>query len=365
MATISKRVGKKGVVRWAAKIRRRGFKDIERVFPRREEALAWADEVSVAMRNGTYREGVADPTKLPTLEEAIGRYIVEMVPKLSESNRVPTLARLKFWSAELGSVSVSKVTPGMVETAVNRLREKKLSDTSIHHYLRLLGRVFTVSARRWDMLPVDASPLRRVDVPPCEAGRTRFLTPDEIGRLLKACKESKSPFLADVVSLLLLTGARRGEICGLRWDELELDPGRERVVLSASRTKTKRARVLPLFGESLEIIRRRSAKKESPVYVFPMVKGKTKGKPVFSLKTAWAVATKRAGLTDLRIHDLRHCAASLLLQAGTDLSVIGKLLGHSTETMTSRYAHLRDDIIRTAAEKTLGAVVPFREAATK
>ena len=184
----------------------------------------------------------------------------------------------------------------------------------------------------------------------------RFLSDEEAQRLIVAlagleAEGAITPQQASIFRLLLLTGARRAEIAGLRWSEVDYD--RKRIDLPISRTKAggkNGERRIPLNAPAIAILkdleRTRTAR---AVYVFPATKGKS-GHTTSEAKVWREKVITRAKLPGLRIHDLRHSFASFALADGASLYLIGKALGHASSRTTERYAHLADDPVRDMAE---------------
>lgn len=176
--------------------------------------------------------------------------------------------------------------------------------------------------------------------------RERYLTGDEIRRLFIAADELveegalAAPFAA-AIRLLALTGARRTEILELRWSEVDLE--RARIVLPRERSKTGE-KTIPLNIAACNLIRAQARLND---FVFP---GRGAKGPLVGMSHRWEVVRDRAGLPDLRIHDLRHSFASFAVANGASLFLVGKALGHTQATTTERYAHLADDPIRAVAE---------------
>jgi integrase len=213
--------------------------------------------------------------------------------------------------------------------------------------MALLSKMFALSVR-WGMR--SDNPARGVEHNP-EVKRKRYLSGDELTALTAALAAYPDRKVANIVRLLLLTGARAGEVLGMRWDELDLGKG----IWSkpAATTKQKADHVVPLSAPARQLLAEIRARQTGAVYVFP---GKGKAGHMVAIERAWATICKRAGIAGLRIHDLRHSFASQLASAGASLPLIGALLGHSDPTTTHRYAHLFDDPMRKAVE-TVGAIV--------
>jgi integrase len=175
--------------------------------------------------------------------------------------------------------------------------------------------------------------------------RERFLSPKELASLsaalsaLEADGYHKAPLA--VLRLLALTGARKNEIARLRWCEVEAE--RRLIRLGDSKTGAK---VIPLGAAALAFL---DALPRSSPYVFPDPRDVSQ--PIHNVDWTWVRVRSRAGLDGVRVHDLRHSFASAGLASGQALHLIGKLLGHSQVSTTSRYAHLADDPVRAAADR--------------
>ncbi len=154
-----------------------------------------------------------------------------------------------------------------------------------------------------------------------------------------------------VFRLLLLTGARRNEIAGLRWTEVDFD--RRRLVLPPSRTKAGGRtgdRRISLNEQAFRILERLYETRARSLFVFPASKGNS-GYATSEPKIWRNKVLPKAGLEGVRIHDLRHSFASFALADGASLPMIGKALGHANSRATERYAHLSDDPVRALSEK--------------
>jgi integrase len=180
-------------------------------------------------------------------------------------------------------------------------------------------------------------------------GRVRFLSDDERTRLLTACQESRNPYLYIAVIIVLSTGARKMEILGLCWSDVDLQQG----CIFLQQTKNGDRRVLLLTGYALGLMQRHAkAGRTDTSLVFP---NKTGSKPR-SIRNAWENAVKRAGIDNCHYHDWRHSAASSLLMNGASLAEIGEILGHKTPQMTKRYAHLSESHSRSVVARMNQAI---------
>jgi integrase len=186
------------------------------------------------------------------------------------------------------------------------------------------------------------NPARGVKKPPIRK-MERFLSEEEIARLAVALttesSRTENPYPAAAIRLLLLTGGRRGEILGLRWQHVDF----EQRCLRLPDSKTG-AKIVYLNPPALEALVRLPRMEGNP-FVFP---GKTERAPLGGIDKFWFRVRTSAGLQGVRLHDLRHSFASMGVAGGLSLPIIGALLGHKHPTTTGRYAHLSADPIRAA-----------------
>ena len=212
----------------------------------------------------------------------------------------------------------------------------------------LLSKMFSL-AIRWDLR--SDNPAKGIDRYH-EEPRNRFLSEAEIKQLSDALGNYPNQKIANVIRMLLLTGARSGEVRNATWGQFDLKAGVW--VRPSSHTKQKKYHRVPLSAPAMQLLAEIFDEKKKPEdYVFP---GEKVGKPLQELKGAWAIIRKEADIPDVRIHDLRHSFASILASTGFSLPMIGALLGHSQTQTTARYAHLFDEPLREATER-VGAVV--------
>jgi integrase len=185
-----------------------------------------------------------------------------------------------------------------------------------------------------------------------EHGRVRYLTEDELDRLLAALNGYRDQRIAAIFRLLLLTGSRRGEVLSMRWEDLNLRAGIW--TKPHTRTKQKEQHAVPLSAAARAVLAKLAADKDPSGFVFPAGRGASG--PMRTVEKPWKTLCRAAGIIGLRPHDLRHDYASRLVSAGVSLHIVGGLLGHKKSSSTSRYAHVFDDALRAATEQ-VGAVI--------
>ena len=242
------------------------------------------------------------------------------------------------------------------------LRNRRVADvtrgdvTALHHRMRatpyaanrtlgILSAMFT-AAELWGLRPQGSNPCRYVKRFR-ESKRERFLSDGEYRRLGAALRDAEisgteaAPAVA-AIRLLMLTGCRLSEIMNLRWEDVALGASELRLPDSKTGAKT-----VHLGEPAAKVLRGIERQRDNPW----VITGRRPGTRIASLQFPWNRIRKRAGLEDVRLHDLRHSFASGGLLVGEGLPMIGKLLGHRQVQTTARYAHLADDPVKTAANR--------------
>jgi integrase len=336
MANIEKRTSKEGKITYRVKVRLKGFPTQQATFERLTDARKWAQNTESAIREG--RHFKTTEAKRRVLSEMIDRYIKDILPTKPKNSK-NTLLHLNWWKEELGAFSLADISPAMIAEKRDHLaagitkRNTKRSPSTVVRYMAALSHVFTIAVKEWGWL--EDSPMRRVTKPKEPRGRIRFLSDEERARLLAECKNSESEALYLAVVLALSTGARRMEILGLQWQDVDLQRG----FITLHETKNGERRALPLAGHALELMKQHTKVRHvNCSFVFPSKNFKN---PI-DLRTPFENALKRAQITDFRWHDLRHSCASYLAMNGASLAEIAEILGHKTLQMVKRYAHLSD-----------------------
>lgn len=178
-----------------------------------------------------------------------------------------------------------------------------------------------------------------------EVSRDRFLKPEELPRFVEALAREESPFIRVLFLVLILTGARRSEALGMQWRDVDL----ERAVWQIKETKQGKPHTIPLPGAVVDLLVA-LPRVEGNDHVFPGIGDKGKG-PINNVFKPWRRICERAGLKDVRVHDLRRTLGSWLAGSGESLILIGKALGHSTPTSTAVYARMDLSPLREALER--------------
>lgn len=277
----------------------------------------------------------------PTMADLADRYLAEhAIPKKrpgSVRNDRSMLARHVL--PRLARLKVHEVRPRDITSLHNALAT---TPYEANRTLALLSKMFTL-AIRWE-LRTDNPTLGIEKFP--EQRRTRWLSDEELARLMDALEVHPNQIAADAIRMQLLTGARIGEVLTSQWSDFDLERG---VWTKPSHhTKQKRTEHLPLSAASVALVgQMKGLRGEVSQFLFPNHAGSDHIK---DLKAFWRSVTATAKLQDYRIHDNRHTHASHLVSSGMSLPIVGRLLGHTNPSTTQRYAHLADDPLRQAAE---------------
>lgn len=260
---------------------------------------------------------------------------------------------------KLGTTKVQDVSHADV-ASLHRAIAKRAPYVS-NRVVALLSKMFSIAIKQGMRADNPAKGIERCQ----EEKRERYLSPDELARLMASLDEHPGPS-ADAIRLLLLTGSRKMEVLHAEWGHLDLDAGVW--TKPSSHTKQKRSHRVPLSQATLDVLRRMRAEAYERItaskrmgriprvepFLFPGIK--RRGQPQSSLGGFWTMICAEAELSDIRIHDLRHSYASILASSGASLPIIGAMLGHTQASTTQRYAHLLDRPLREAADLVGNAI---------
>ena len=237
---------------------------------------------------------------------------------------------------------------------------RQQSVIELHHGMRAAGyapatanrvvillRYMFILAKKWKIPGAEVNPTSGVQLFEANNARERYLTPEETQRLVSVLGDSDNTQLKFIVPLLLLLGCRKRELLDAKWADFDLERRLWRIPLS----KSGKARHVPLSESAVKLLGELPRWEDCP-YVVPNPNTR---KPFVSIFYAWDSARKKAGMPELRIHDLRHSFASFLVNAGRSLYEVQKLLGHTQIKTTSRYSHLSPEALLTAADAAANA----------
>ncbi len=313
------------------------------------------------------KEGFRDA---PRVKDMIDRYIAEHLPKLAKTNASDQVSMLKkmlepAWCnklvSEITKTDVARFLDVVAEgrprpckqkpnNRARKLQGHKPTPIRANRMDEVLRKMFTL-AIEWDWRSDNPAQgfHRRL-----EQARERFLVPEELTQIAAVLDSAEDQRAAAIIRMCMLTGARVGEVRTARFDQFNLDYA----IWSkpASTTKQRKIHRVPISQDVAAIVRLRlEAVPSGNPWLFP---GDTVGQPVREIRRFWMRVQREAALPDVRIHDLRHTFASLLVSGGASLEMIGKLLGHSQMQTTQRYAHLMDSPLRAGVDTVASLLRP-------
>ncbi len=238
---------------------------------------------------------------------------------------------------KLGSSKVAEVKRRDIESLLLAMRDTPYQANRVR---ALLSKMFSLAVS-WDWRTDNpAQGIKKYQ----EQKRDRWLKEDELKRLIAVLDNHPNQKIANIVRLLILTGARKGEVFTDTWDQFDLERGVW--TKPAHTTKQKQTEHTPLSQQAVTLLTDIKAAADPDIpYVFP---GEVPGQPITDIKRFWNEVRTAANLGDTRLHDLRHTFASHLVSGGVSLPIVGRLLGHTQPQTTQRYAHLADDPLREA-----------------
>jgi len=287
-------------------------------------------------RKKAVREG-----KLPDLKKIKNCKLVELAQdylKWSERQRVHKTK--KYWIPQLmeafGNLNVSDLNPKIIEQWQGE-RLKKNKPSTVNRLTTCLKHMVNKGVE-WGMTSEETlKSVRKVKQLKGENKRLRYLTIEELQRLLDCCRQH----LKSIILVAVHTGMRKGEILNLKWDQVDL---RNNFIL-LDKTKNGERREIPINGTLTELFASMPRSLESE-YVFV----DKEGKPYGNIKRSFSTALRMAEIRDFHFHDLRHTFASHSVMTGVDLTSVKELLGHKSLTMALRYSHLAPGHKRKAVE---------------
>jgi integrase len=297
-------------------------------------------------------------------DPAEDRKVLRAVPTLSEyveQTYIPTIQRtrrnvsssLSFLRRHLlpkfGSLHLDQLTSEMIREYHLVLLEKGYAP-AMANKLPIMLTVIYNSAKKLKIPGTDRNPATEVKPFTLNNARERYLTPEEIKRLMDALDLSLNTQLKSIVSLLLLTGARKREILDARWEHVDFD----RRTLWVPLSKIGKSRYIYLSAQAVDLIRSLPRFPQcqwmipNPKTLLPYADA--------GFFVSWNNARKRAGLPEVRLHDLRHTAASVLVQANVPIFTVSRILGHTQIKTTQRYSHLAEETLLAATETASNAL---------
>jgi len=360
MATITK-VQRQSGVKYKVLIKARDGHVLKcKTFSTKGNARQWAKRIE---GDRELMESLGMEGARMTLRECADEY-------LDESDTKTNPASVRWWCNQLGDRKLADITTKDIKRVLNdyaagkamrgngvdKAGKPKITSTNRTRAPATVNRMKAALSALFKFAVAEGyiadNPARKVPNRKENNERIRYLgdehhAPDERERLLAACKQSEWPKLHLLVVLAITTGARRGELLGLKWTDIDF----QRRTATLHDTKNGDSRVLPLPTPAIsELMKFR----KTSGLIFP---GLRKPQRPFDPHKVWNKALEEAGISDFRFHDLRHSAASYLVMAGATLHECAEVLGHRSIQTTKRYAHLSTEHKAKLTERVMTGIL--------
>lgn len=323
MATVRKRGGK-----WQVQVRRDGHTPQSKTFTRKCDAEAWGRDREIEIARG---DAVVDPKRLRelTLADLLRRYGREVTPR--KKSRGVELCYLRALAAHpIGLTTINKLTTERL-AAYRDERLQTVLPSSLRREFNVLRHCLQVAISEWHV-GLQVNPLTGLRLPANPPSRERRLKDEELQALKTALSTTRNSLMASVVSLAIYTGMRRSELLRLRWRNVDLERG----LAFLPDTKNGRPRLVPLSPQARSVLAGLSQGSRDDL-VLPMSAN--------AVRLSWERLRRRAGITDLHFHDLRHEAISRFFEAGLSVPEVSLISGHRDPRMLLRYTHLRPESV--------------------
>lgn len=305
----------------------------------REAAKRFKAELALGMHRevATVAEGPNEP---PTLKAFYTTYFLPHVKQRKRSWRSDEqLFKLRILP-KFGHVRIDQLSRHEVQVFHGVLKANGLAPATADHHLKVLRHAMNLAV---DFGLIERNPLARIKLFNEDNRVENVLSEEQLKALVKVLEEDDSRPVCLIAQFLLCTGARRSEVLSARWEHIDLQ--KRHWLIPAKHSKSKRVRPVPLNDSAMHVLGHLPTReKGGPLFV-----NRQTGRPYTDIAKVWQRLRSKAGLPHLRIHDLRHTFASLLINGGRTLYEVQKILGHSSPKVTERYAHLSSSTLQDAA----------------
>lgn len=285
--------------------------------------------------------------KVPTFAQFIQEHYLPYVRSYKRSWTTDISLLKNHLLPRFGSRYMDEIARQDIQKMHHDRRASGAAPGSANRLLIMMRYIFNL-AIKWEIAGVKANPCKGVPLMEENNKKERYLSVEEAQRLYEVVCQSENTMLKYIVPMLILTGARKREVLDAKWQDFDFSRRIWRIPMS----KSGKARHVPLSDGALTLL---STMPRKPECDWAFANPDT-GKPYVSIFCAWNTARKQAGLSDVRMHDLRHSFASLLINSGRTLYEVQHILGHTQVKTTQRYAHLSQDTLLAAANAATVAV---------
>ena len=344
----------KAVPTWYVRYKDQGKTRYERLGDLRSLSLTQARKLAVAFKAQLDASPKQDATPAPAAAEmtleAFVRDHVNPHNAMRKRSHGRDLQLYRRIGPKFGHLKLTEIRRREVQVFHNDLVQiEKLAPASADHHIVYLKRILNL-AQQWEFL--EKNVLAKVPLMKVDNKVERYLSAEETKRLVAVLTTDLAYGASYALLFLLSTGARLNEALQAKWEQVDLDNAIWRI--PASNSKSKKSRAVPLNDSAMWVLSQLWTKGKHD-YLFV---NEATNKPWVTLTRAWYRLRAKAGIENLRVHDLRHSFASFLANAGQSLLLIQQLLGHADPRTTLRYAHLSGEKLKEAANEASVIVRP-------
>ena len=284
------------------------------------------------------KEVSASLQSMPTLQSLVDDHYLPYVQSYKRSWRIDVSIFQTHILPVLGRKYLDEITRAQITKLHQSVRASGKAPATANRVLIILRFMFNLVIEKWQIPGIRENPASKIPLFQENNKKERFLKDHEIQRLRQAVHQTTNPLFPSMIGLFLVTGVRKSELLKAQWKDVDLIQKTWKIPMS----KSGYVRHVPLNDTALHIFSDLKLKQTGNTFVFTNPKT---GKPYTQISTVWRRVRKIAGLPDLRLHDLRHSFASLLVNSGRTLYEVQRLLGHSQVKTTQRYAHLSQETL--------------------
>lgn len=322
MATIRKRTSGS----WEVSVRKKGHSQVYKSFKTKAAAERWAREVETEIERGSFISTHSADTTI--FHDVINRYLAEVLPTKKSQHQV--ISQANGIKKELGQYSISALSPPILA----HYRDKRLrmvTGQTVRKDLLLIRRMLTHAQKEWEIYLPRGNPVSSITVPTQPKGRDRRLVDDEEERLLDAAKEYGGN-IRHLITFAIETGMRRGELAQMKWEHIH----QKKHTATLYDTKNSEDRTIPLSSKAIAVLNEITSTPSGSVF----------GMRPDSITQAFIRVCKRAQISGLRLHDLRHEATTRFFEKGLSIMEVSSITGHKDLAMLRRYTHLKaEDLV--------------------
>lgn len=308
-----------------------------------EQAREAAKRFKAELTLGMHREATVvteGPKEPPTLKAFYTTYFLPHIKQRKRSWRSDELLFKLRILPRFGNVRIDQLNRHEVQAFHGVLKANGLAPATADHHLKVLRHAMNLAVD-WEL--IERNPLARIKLFNEDNRVEHVLSDDELQRLIDVLDEDDNRPICLIAQFLLCTGARRSEVLLARWEDIDLQ--KKHWLIPAKHSKSKRARPVPLNDSAMHVLGHLPTREKGGL----LFVNRQTGRAYTDIAKVWQRLRSKAGLPHLRVHDLRHNFASLLVNSGRSLYEVQKILGHSTPKVTERYAHLSSSTLQEAA----------------